>query len=1404
GSILLPGQSTTLTLELTLLTGSIPTSWNNYSEVSATQDDQGNNRNDDADSVADTNVSNDNPVLPGDPDDNNILGLGPNAGQDEDDHDPAAPDIYDIALSKTLITAGPFQYGQTIQFLITLTNQGNRSLSNILVRDALPCGMTYVGGSQPWNIVGNEATTMYSGVIPPFESRTLVMDVSLQPCFNNPASAWTNFAEVMSMDDDGGNDVSNEDPDSDPGNGPSGGSEDDDDEVLVEIFDLALRKTLTTNPPYNYNQTHVFNIEIHNQGNVAASNIVINDYLPAGYGFAPNNGWTGISPTIQLNVPGIIPPGGMVVMPLHLTLLQTSGGENEWINYSEVASANGPQGPGFDADSNPNSNTAEENNVLPNSSNDNVITGGGPTVGEDEDDHDPAGPSIFDLALTKTIVTALPSYSYGQIATYSIEVFNQGNNAAGTIVLSDYVPCGLEFDGSLPNNTQWSVAAPGRITSTLNYILNPGQSTTILLDLRVIPCYNVPENAWTNFTEITTAIDVSTGIAGLDIDSNPDTNQGNDGGGVPDFNGVVSGTDNTINNQNGDEDDQDPHKIQVFDLALRKLVDDRGPYMIGQMATFRLTIFNQGNVPATNIIVNDYIRSGFIFNGGVNLGWTMVNAPTPLVDGLLTYNIGSVLQPGQSIELVLNLEVALDANPAIEDWYNYGEIGSAMDTQGNNRNDDADSQPNTNATYENVVLPDDPWDNIVDGRGPNFNEDEDDHDPEKILVVGGLGDTVWKDLNGNGIQEIGEPGIQKVIVRLQDCAGNTLKTALTDADGFYFFDNLLPGNYQIKFDISGIGAGCQFTLQDQGGNDELDSDVSINGLGPCLYLQAGTFDSTYDAGLLFLAAIGDLVWHDLNGDGIQTPGEPGMEGLKVELFKADGTAYGVTYTDVNGRYLFDWLYPGDYYVRFEQPAGFDLTLHNVGFNDFLDNDVDGSNGPNTTATTTLISGERDMSWDAGYYTCIPIGEVVWYDFNKNDIRDGFENGINGLSVNIFKRVQGVWQLFDSTYTGHKPGTPSEDGYWKFCVPPGTYYVHVDMPPLGLVRVRPNIGGDPNRDSDLTNANGQMTTTTFNVSSGQMKCDLGFGFYPMAVTGNTVWIDQNINGIQEGNEPRVEGAFVEARDVVTNAVLKTAITDHNGNYEMEYLERGNVYFRFELPSDYSGYVPTLPRAGQDNEDSDVDGSFGSRTTRQFEMEPTMANMDIDFGIVQGVLPVDWLFVNGKKENNHHLITWATAREVNTSHYVLERKRQNEKEFSPLSGTIPAKGYSSKREDYSALDNDVSAAGLYTYRIKQIDFDGKFTYSNEVRLSNLEKTSMDIYPNPAKSLTNLVMSLSSDATVTIQIIDNAGSLVRLIKSSALIEKGFYNEVIDLQGIPSGMYTVRIDVDDEQIQRKLVIID
>src|SRR5207342_41649 len=106
-------------------------------------------------------------------------------------------------------------------------------------------------------------------------------------------------------------------------------------------------------------------------------------------------------------------------------------------------------------------------------------------------------------------------------------------------------------------------------------------------------------------------------------------------------------------------------------------------------------------------------------------------------------------------------------------------------------------------------------------------------------------------------------------------------TQLTDSAGGYLFTNLNPGRYIVQF-IS--PAGYLFTLVNVGVDDTIDSDaVAPGGFGPCTTLISGQTNRTVDAGLFRPSCIGDFVWEDLNGNGIQDSGEPGIPNVMLNL-----------------------------------------------------------------------------------------------------------------------------------------------------------------------------------------------------------------------------------------------------------------------------------------------------------------------------------------------------------------------------------------------------------------------------------------------------------------------------------------------------------------------------------------
>jgi hypothetical protein len=149
--------------------------------------------------------------------------------------------------------------------------------------------------------------------------------------------------------------------------------------------------------------------------------------------------------------------------------------------------------------------------------------------------------------------------------------------------------------------------------------------------------------------------------------------------------------------------------------------------------------------------------------------------------------------------------------------------------------------------------------------------------------VATIGDFVWQDLDKDGKQDVGEPGIKNVIVKLLDVKGTVIASTTTDAKGFYQFTDLAAGSYTVgisckNFVGGGVLKGWQATADDQGSNETLDSDGDpITHRSDLVVLAAGTINADTDFGF-YVPSCGGHHGKGNNGVGNgfdpQPPGNP--------------------------------------------------------------------------------------------------------------------------------------------------------------------------------------------------------------------------------------------------------------------------------------------------------------------------------------------------------------------------------------------------------------------------------------------------------------------------------------------------------------------------------------------------
>ena len=193
----------------------------------------------------------------------------------------------------------------------------------------------------------------------------------------------------------------------------------------------------------------------------------------------------------------------------------------------------------------------------------------------------------------------------------------------------------------------------------------------------------------------------------------------------------------------------------------------------------------------------------------------------------------------------------------------------------------------------------------------------------------------------------------------------------------------------------------------------------------------------------------------------------------------------------------------------------------------------------------------------------------------------------------------------------------------------------------------------------------------------------------------------------------------------------------------------------------------------------------------------------------VLPVELTTFTANLIEKNVQLAWTTATEVNNYGFEVERKFQRNLSENVLDwekvGFVHGHGNSNSPKYYHFYDDGISRDGLYFYRLKQIDIDGQYEYSDIVEV-NIEITPefslSQNYPNPFNPVTKINFNIPEDGIVTISIYNILGEKIAVLLNQHLL-KGSHSVDFDGNHINSGVYFYRLEYMNNSIVKNMTLV-
>ncbi len=458
--------------------------------------------------------------------------------------------------------------------------------------------------------------------------------------------------------------------------------------------------------------------------------------------------------------------------------------------------------------------------------------------------------------------------------------------------------------------------------------------------------------------------------------------------------------------------------------------------------------------------------------------------------------------------------------------------------------------------------------------------------------------TVWCDGNDSGQYEDGDGRLEGVAVSL--IGEGAPHETRTNAEGAYEFTDVRPGTYQLACDLPEGYLFARPKTQDQVAL--LYDESASSAQSKAFSMEQGEQRQAQDIGAVAQAVITAQVWMDADQDNARAGDEPGVEKTLVELLDATtGDVLATQRANNDGSVTFAALRAGGYQLRYTLPDGY-ILAEGTELTDLNALETEGS-GPRID----LIAGQTADTAPVAAVLSVTIRGQVWEDTDATGLRETSEPPLPGTVVTLL----GIGA--DGERTPLR--TLDVDAYGRYTfasVRPGNYALRFALPGTYLF-TNARVGTD-DVSSKVPVPEGQVgETDPFVVTMGQELAHMDAGAIQPGVLGDTVWVDENGNGLQDYGEAPLPGVKLVLFRLYTGRaeqLVAETTSDEYGLYRFHAVRPGQYRLRVELPD---GYTFTINRPDLSEIDSDVPETPGAAgDTEPFNIRSGETRRDIDVG------------------------------------------------------------------------------------------------------------------------------------------------------------------------------------------------